>query len=122
MDRRRARLKMEDEIGCNGELRMSAASIVCRLVICMFEAQFRADLDGGADPFGDTQCVLCVLCGIAEALTAAVVDGFREERQENLRRERLHEIIHDGVLRRCAAQQPYVTACSICTELGRDGI
>jgi hypothetical protein len=46
---------MKDEIGCSGELRVRAAAIVGRLIVGVFEAQFRTKLDGASDPFGDAQ-------------------------------------------------------------------
>jgi hypothetical protein len=51
-------LEVEDEIGCGGELRMSAAAIVGGVVVGMFEPQLRPDLDGASDPLRETQRVL----------------------------------------------------------------
>ena len=50
--------KMEDEIGCGGELRVCAAAIVGGVVVGMFESQLRPDLDGASDPLRETQRVL----------------------------------------------------------------
>jgi hypothetical protein len=65
-----------NNVAGENELAFLRAQVVRRNVVRVFEAQFRANQDGGADPMSPAQKMLGILCAETGALAANVVEVF----------------------------------------------
>ncbi len=95
---------MEDEVGGGCELVGAAAVVVGAPVPGVVEADFGAELDGGADPLVEGERVLGVAGLVAGALAFLVVEEVGPEGEIAVLRELFLDVVGQGVLGREAAQ------------------